>query len=67
MARGWASKLSSVKAAGAALLATTPLSRLSPAALALLQHGLLCTLPLAALVVLTERLQRGSSRSTVQR
>lgn len=65
--RGWHGKLAKLKALGAAGMAAAGLDRLSPALLAVLQHSLLCTLPVLALAALTERLQRGSTRAGLHR
>ena len=70
MERGWHGKLAQLQATGAALLARAGLQAeaLPPGALALVQHAMLCTLPMLALLAFTERLQRGSSaRTALQR
>lgn len=65
--RGWHGSLAKLKALGTAGMAAAGLDRLPPAVLAVLQHSLLCTLPVLALAALTERLQRGSSRAGLHR
>lgn len=67
MERGWHGKLDKLYSMGALLLQATRLDRLPAPALAALQHGLLCSVPIAALAALTERLQHGSTRSSLQR
>ncbi|PRW57424.1 GPI ethanolamine phosphate transferase 3 [Chlorella sorokiniana] len=65
--RGWHGSLAKLKALGAAGMAAVGLDRLPPAVLAVMQHSLLCTLPILALAALTERLQRGSARPGLHR
>lgn len=65
--RGWAGKLAGLQKLGAAAMAATRLDQLPAGVLAVLQHSVLCTLPLLALAALTERLQRSSGRGALHR
>lgn len=57
--RGLQGKLAQAQAVGAQLMARTRLDQLPAGVLAVARHSLLCTLPVAALALATDRLQRG--------
>lgn len=65
--RGWHSSLAKLVSLGTAAMAAARIDRLPPGVLVVLQHALLCTLPILALALLTERLQRGSGRGVQER
>ena len=64
--RGWHSKLASLQHLAAWLMARTGLDRLSPAALAVVQHSALCTLPILGLALVMGRLQQRNGSITAR-